>query len=221
MKLCTRRRFIKGTAVLAGLPGGAVSSGRLLAADSTPLPPDALELLRAKLKGRLVLPADPSYEGARKVFYWNPKTERKPAAIVQCAHEEDAVRAVEFARQHNREVAVRSGGHSHLAWGSSDGIVIDLSRLKQITIDPNRRILRAQAGVLGGEAGRAAGAHSLVPVLGQCPGVGATGLILGGGLGWLSGLFGASCDNLISARLITADARLLDVNAESSSAMRR
>ena len=93
MNLCTRRDFIKGTAVLAGLPGGAVSGGRLLAADRTPLPPDALELLRAKLKGRLVLPGDSLYEGARKVFYWNPKTERKPAAIVQCAHEEDAVRA--------------------------------------------------------------------------------------------------------------------------------
>jgi FAD/FMN-containing dehydrogenase len=134
---------------------------------------------------------------------------------VQCGHEEDAVRAVAFARQHSLEVAVRSGGHSHLAWGSSDGLVIDLSRLKEITIDPNRRILRAQAGVLGGEAGRAAGAHNLVPVLGQCPGVGATGLVLGGGLGWLAGLFGACCDNLVSARLVTADARVLDVNAES------
>lgn len=209
MKHLTRRRFIKGTAALAAIPGGAVHAA--------PVPLDALTRLRAKIKGRLVLPGDAPYEGARKVFYWNPKTECRPAAIVQCAQEEDAVRAVEFASQHSLEVAVRSGGHSHLAWGSSDGLVIDLSRLKQITIDANRRILRAQAGVLGGEAGRAAGAHSLVPVLGQCPGVGATGLILGGGLGWLAGLFGASCDNLISARLITADARTLEVTAESDS----
>ncbi len=207
MKPCTRRRFIKGTAVLAG--------GSLLAADGPAIPPDALAKLRAKLKGRLVVPGEASYEAARKVFYWNPKTARKPAAIVQCAHEDDAVRAVAFARQHGLEVAVRAGGHSHLAWGSSDGLVIDLSPLQQITIDPARRILRCQAGVPGGTAGRAAGGHNLVPVLGQCPGVGATGVVLGGGLGWLAGLFGACCDNLISARLVTADARIEDVTAES------
>lgn len=216
MKRCTRRGFIKGTAVLAGLPGGVVcGGGGHPGAARTPVSPDALEGLRAKLKGRLVLPGDSLYEVARKVFYWNPKTERKPAAIVQCGHEEDAVRAVEFARRHGLEAAVRSGGHSHLAWGSSDGLVIDLSRLKQISVDPGKRILRAQGGVLGSEAGRAAGGHGLVPVLGQCPGVSATGVILGGGLGWLSGLFGAGCDNLNSARLIAADARVLDVTAES------
>ena len=149
------------------------------------------ERLRTKLKGRLILPGDSAYEGARRVFYWNPRTERIPAAIVRCGHEEDVVRAVEFARHHELEVAVRAGGHSHLAWGSSNGLVIDLSPLKQISIDADRRIVRAQAGVLSGEVARAAGRHGLVPVLGQCPGVGATGLTLGGGLGWLSGLFGA------------------------------
>jgi FAD/FMN-containing dehydrogenase len=112
-------------------------------------------------------------------------------------------------------MAVRSGGHSHLGWGSSNGLVIDLSPLKRMTIDPDRRIVRAQAGVTSGEVARAAGRHGLVPVLGQCPGVGATGVTLGGGLGWLSGLFGACCDNLLSARLVTADTRTLDVNVES------
>jgi FAD/FMN-containing dehydrogenase len=92
--------------------------------------------------------------------------------------------------------------------------VIDLSQLKKISIDRERRIVRAQAGVLSGEVARAAGQYGLVPVLGQCPGVGATGVTLGGGLGWLSGLFGASCDNLISARIVTADTRTVDVNAE-------
>src|SRR5262245_10706326 len=135
MKRFTRRGFIKGTAVLTGLPNSSMYSGRRAAADSPPVPADALGQLRAKLKGRLVVPGDSLYEGARKVFYWNPKTERKPAAVVQCGHEEDAVRAVEFARQQGLEVAVRSGGHSHLAWGSSDGLVIDLSQLKQTTIE--------------------------------------------------------------------------------------
>lgn len=211
MKQSTRRHFIKRTVALTG----ALGCGGLFAADGRPISAEATERLRAKLRGILVLPTDASYENARRVFYWNPRTEKKPAAVVQCGHEEDAVRAVEFAREHGLEVAVRSGGHSHLAWGSCDGVVIDLSRLKQITIDPARRTLRAQAGVFGGEVARAAGEHNLVPVLGQCPGVSATGVTLGGGLGWLSGLFGACCDNLLSARLVTADARTLDVSAET------
>ncbi len=215
MKLSTRRHFIKRTAALTGSLGCAESCEWLLAAGEKRIGSDALERLRTKLKGRLILPGDSAYESARRVFYWNPRTERIPAAIVRCGHEEDVVRAVEFARHHELEVAVRAGGHSHLAWGSSNGLVIDLSPLKQISIDADRRIVRAQAGVLSGEVARAAGRHGLVPVLGQCPGVGATGLTLGGGLGWLSGLFGASCDNLLSARLITADARTLDVNGET------
>src|SRR4051812_4537644 len=215
VKLSTRRHFIKLTASLTGSLGCAATCGWPLAAGEKEVGSDALERLRTKLKGRLILPRDSAYEGARRVFYWNPRTERKPAAIVRCGHEEDVARAVEFARHHGLEVAVRAGGHSHLAWGSSNGLVIDLSPLKQISIDANRRIVRAQAGVLGGEVARAAGRHGLVPVLGQCPGVGATGLTLGGGLGWLSGLFGASCDTPLSARLVTADARTLDVNGET------
>jgi FAD/FMN-containing dehydrogenase len=215
VKLPTRRDFIERTAALTGSLGYAASCGRLCAAEQKQVGSDAFERLRSKLKGRLVLPGDSAYESARRVFYWNPRTESIPAAIVQCGHEEDVVRAVEFARHHELQIAVRAGGHSHLAWGSSNGLVIDLSPLKQISIDADRRIVRAQAGVLSGEVARAAGRHGLAPVLGQCPGVGATGLTLGGGLGWLSGLFGASCDNLLSARLITADARSLDVNAET------
>lgn len=215
MSRSTRRRFIQQTVALAGSIGCMPAGNRLLGADDREISFDAMERFRAKVKGRLVLPGDSSYESARRVFYWNPKTESKPAAVVQCEHEDDALRAIEFARHHQLEVAVRAGGHSHLAWSSSNGLVIDLSRLKAISIDPTRRVLRAQAGVLSGEVARAAGQHGLAPVLGQCPGVGATGVTLGGGLGWLAGLFGASCDNLLSARLITADSQALDVNAQT------
>jgi hypothetical protein len=213
MNRFTRRRFLRQAAVLSGGLGCAVGGGPLSGADRAEIDPDALTRLQETLKGRLILPDDSRYEGARRVFYWNPKTERTPAVVVQCHHEEDAVRAVEFARRFELEVAVRSGGHSHLAWGSSNGLVIDLSPLKRITVDPDRQVVSAQAGVTSGEVARAAGKHGLVPVLGQCPGVGATGVTLGGGLGWLSGLYGAACDNLLSARLVTAAAESLDVNA--------
>jgi len=210
-----RRQFIQcGAALTAGL-GSVANFPWPCAAEARRIAPEAASRLRISLKGRLVLPGDDTYETAKRVFYWNPRTQRQPVAIVQCGHADDAIRAVAFARENGLEIAVRSGGHSHLAWGSSDGLVIDLSPLKQITIDPDRRTVRAQAGVTGGEVARAAGVHGLAPVLGQCPGVSATGVTLGGGLGWLSGLFGACCDQLISARLLTADARVLEVSDET------
>jgi FAD/FMN-containing dehydrogenase len=86
--------------------------------------------------------------------------------------------------------------------------------MKRVEIDPVRRTARAEGGALSGEVARAAGRHGLAPVLGQCPGVGASGLILGGGLGWLSGRHGASCDNLLSARMVAADGRVLTADSE-------
>jgi FAD/FMN-containing dehydrogenase len=180
------------------------------------LTPGAIDKLRTKLKGRLILPDAPSYESARRVFYWNPATERRPQVIVQCAHGEDVLRAVEFARRHELEVAARAGGHSHLGWGCSNGLVIDLSGMKRIVIDPVRRTARAESGVLSGELARAAGRYGLAPVLGQCPGVGASGVILGGGLGWLSGMYGASCDNLVSTRVVTADGGVLMADSDQN-----
>src|SRR5437867_3048833 len=193
MNLYTRRNFIKRTVAASGTLGFATGCRRLQVTRRNDLSRGAIDRLRAKLKGHLILPTDPSYETARRVFYWNAATERKPLVIVQCASEEDALRAVEFARRHELEVATRAGGHSHLGWGCSNGLVIDLSEMKQIAIDPSRRTARAEGGVLSGEVARAAGRHGLAPVLGQCPGVGASGVILGGGVGWLSGTLGSSC----------------------------
>ena len=208
----TRRRFIKRGVAATGSLAFATSC-RLVSASNN-LSRGVIEGLRGKLKGRLIVPTDPEYEIARRVFYWNPKTERRPRVIVQCAHEDDALRAVEFARQHELEVAARGGGHSHLGWGCSNGVIIDLSGMKRIAIDALRQTARAEGGVLSGEVAREAGRHGLAPVLGQCPGVGATGVILGGGLGWLSGLHGASCDNLLSARVVAADGRVLTADGE-------
>lgn len=212
----TRRKFIQGAIAATGTLGFALGCRHPQASESIDVSCDAIERLRAKLKGRLILPADPSYESARRVFYWNPVTVRRPRVIVQCASEEDAIRAVEFARRHRLEVATRAGGHSHLGWGCSNGLVIDLSGMKRIIIDPLRRTAWAEGGVLSGEVARAAGRHGLAPVLGQCPGVGASGVILGGGLGWLSGLHGASCDNLLSARVVVANSRVVNADSEQN-----
>src|SRR5437870_9314114 len=210
----TRRNFIKRVVAATGTLGFAPGCLRPQVTDRNDLSPGAIDGLRAKLKGRLIVPTDPSYESARRVFYWNAETERRPRVIVQCASEEDALRAVEFARRHELEAAARAGGHSHLGWGCSNGLVIDLSGMKRIEIDPLRRTARAESGVLSGEVALAAGRHGLGPVLGQCPGVGASGLILGGGLGWLSGLHGASCDNLLSARVVAADTRVVPADSD-------
>ncbi len=215
MSSSNRRQFIQRAASFAGGMGCAKAGLQSASANCVDVSPDDYAKLRAKIRGRLVLPGDDSYETAKRVFYWNPKLASRPAVVVQCGHEEDAIRAVDFARRFGLELAVRSGGHSYLAWGSSNGMVIDLSPLKQISIDPRRQIVRAEGGVVGGEVSRAAAAFGMVPVLGQCPGVGATGLTLGGGLGWLSGLFGASCDQLVSTRMVTEDARFIEVDAES------
>jgi hypothetical protein len=173
----TRRNFIKRAVAATGTLGFATGCRRLRVTNRNDLSRVAIDRLRAKLKGRLILPSDPSYEIARRVFYWNAGTERRPRVIVQCAREEDALQAVEFARRHALEVAARAGGHSHLGWGCSNGLVIDLSGMKRIAIDPLRRTARAEGGVLSGEVARTAGRHGLAPVLGQCPGVGASGVI--------------------------------------------
>lgn len=210
----SRRKFIQRTLATTGTMGLATP---LLSDDiprQRPIDSDALSKFRAQLKGRVILPSDPGYEAARRVFFWNPDTERRPALVARCAHVDDVLRAVEFARRHELEVAVRGGGHSPMGWGASNGLVIDLAGMNRVTIDPAKRTGRIDAGVLSGEVMRLAGPYGLAPVLGQCPGVGAAGVTLGGGLGWLSGLHGASCDNLLSARIVTADGRTLSVDAE-------
>jgi FAD/FMN-containing dehydrogenase len=203
----SRRQFIKGTLATTATLGLTTAHGQLEVHDRSQIDSDALKKLRAQLKGGLILPTDPGYEAARRVYYWNPDTERRPALVARCAHPDDVRYAVEFARRYGLEVAVRGGGHSHMGWGTSNGVVIDLSGLNRVTIDPNKRTGRIDAGMSSGGVMRVAGRYGLAPVLGQRPGVGAAGVILGGGLGWLSGFHGASCDNLLSARMVTASRR--------------
>ncbi len=204
----TRRQFIK-QAVISGttlaLTAVPLRFGR---AATTQLDPAAMRKFRASLRGRLILPADPVYDTARRVMTWNPMTAKRPAMIAQCARGADVARCLEFAHRHDLIVAVRSGGHSFSGWSTcDDGLVIDLSTMKGIAVNPGKRTVRASSGVISHELVSAASRHHLAPVLGECPTVGIAGLTLGGGLGWLSGKYGATCDNLLAAELITADGR--------------
>ena len=172
---------------------------------------DIARLARA-LRGDLVHPDHPDYEAARKV--WNGMADRKPAMIVRCASATDIVVAVNFARDHGLLVSVRGGGHNVAGSAVCDGgLMIDLSRMKGIEVDPERRTARAEAGLTIGEFDAATQAFGLATTMGVNGDTGISGLTLGGGFGKLGRKYGLACDNLIGAELVTADGRLLRANA--------
>jgi len=177
----------------------------------------ALEALRASLMGRLLGPADASFDEARRVASFNPTTDKRPLLIVQCASRDDVARAIEFARKASLEIAVKSGGHDVLGESvTSGGLMIDLSAMKEIVVDEKGTSARVQEGVRSGEFNREAGRFDLAPVLGCNPAVGVAGLTLGGGVGWLLGTNGAACDNLIGADVVTADGRFLTASRDEN-----
>src|SRR5919204_5134621 len=167
---------------------------------------------KASLRGALLGPDDAGYEEARKV--WNGMIDRHPALIVRCTGVADVLTAVRFARVHDLLVAVRGGGHNFAGYATCDGgLVIDLSPMKGIRVDPARRTVQAQGGVLWGELDRETQAFDLATTGGTDPTTGIAGLTLGGGLGWLQGKYGLTCDNLLSADVVTADGQCLTASA--------
>src|SRR6516162_7527648 len=151
----------------------------------------AVAALREQLRGRLVSPDDTRYDAARKV--WNGRIDRRPSLVAFCADEKDVVVALRFAREHELLVAVRGGGHSCAGTAvCDDGFVIDLSHMKAIEVDAAARSAQAQGLAVPG---------------GTDSEVGIAGLTLGGGNGWLMGVHGATCDNLLSADVVMADSR--------------
>jgi FAD/FMN-containing dehydrogenase len=164
--------------------------------------------LRDQLRGSVVLADDADYESARRV--WNGNVDRRPALIARCVGAADVQHAVNFARRHNLLLSVRGGGHSAPGYGVNDGgMVIDLTLMKAIAVDPVSRTARADGGVLWLELDIATQAHGLAVTGGTVSNTGIAGLTLGGGLGWLMGKHGATVDNLIAAEVVTADGRLL------------
>jgi FAD/FMN-containing dehydrogenase len=167
---------------------------------------------REQLCGRVVCPLDAGYDKARRV--WNGRIDRRPALIAFCANEGDVMSAVRFARDHDLLAAVRCGGHGTAGTAVCDGgLVIDLSHMKAIEVDAAGCTANAQGGALWRDFDRATQAFGLAVTGGTDSEVGIAGLTLGGGNGWLMGLHGATCDNLLGADLITADGQVVTTNS--------
>ena len=167
-----------------------------------------IEGLRASVRGEVVVPGDEAYEDACRVF--NAMIDRRPAFVVRCTRTDDVVAAVNFARENDLDLAVRGGGHSVPGFGTADdAVVIDLSGMREVQVDPAQRTARAQGGATWGDFNDATHAHGLATTGGVVSTTGVGGLTLGGGIGYLARGFGLSCDNLVSADVVTADGRTL------------
>ncbi len=173
----------------------------------------ALGELRTRLRGALVLPEDPDYDDTRRVF--NAMIDRRPAAIARCADAADVVVAVGFARDYGLALAVRGGGHGVAGHCVCDGgLMVDLSPIKQVVVDPDRGVASAGAGLRLGEFVVATEQYGLVSPTGTVSDTGLAGLTLGAGYGWLNGKYGLAIDNLVGAEVVTADGRVLRASAE-------
>jgi FAD/FMN-containing dehydrogenase len=172
----------------------------------------AIRDFAAGIHGSLLRPSDTEYESARRI--WNARFDRRPGLIARCVDAADVKRAVDFARAENVLLAVRGGGHSFAGYAACDGgLVVDLSEMKGVQVDRHQRVIRAQPGLLSRELDAATREAGLAMVLGGCGSVGIGGFTLGGGEGALSGKYGLSCDNLLSADLVLANGRLVSASA--------
>jgi len=168
--------------------------------------------LANSLRGKLLVSSDQGYDAARRV--WNGNVDRRPSVIVQCAGSSDVQQAVRFSSTRQLLTSVRGGGHSAPGYGTNDGgLVIDLSLMKAISVDPAKRTARAEGGVLWRDLDNATQAHGLATTGGTVSNTGIGGLTLGGGMGWLMGKHGLTIDNLISAEVVTADGQLRRASA--------
>jgi hypothetical protein len=224
MALITRRHFVQQTAfaaaVLYGRPITAIDEAAWSAEGSkqnaTPVDAGAIRKLASDIVGHVITPEGPEYEAARLIF--NLAFDLRPALIVRCAGPSDVARALEFAQTKNLPLAVRGGGHSRVGFGMCDrGVVIDLSAMKRVEVDAGKRVARAEAGTLVRDLDEATQHFGLATTSGGCPTVGIVGLTLGGGEGRLMDKYGAACDNLLSAQVVTLDGRQVEASQKSNS----
>lgn len=165
-----------------------------------------IDEFKVNFPGDVLLPGDADYDEVRQI--WNAMIDRKPGLIARCVSPEDVVQAVKFARKHNLLVSIRGGGHN-IAGNAvcDDGLMIDLSLMKSVQVDPDSRRATVEPGCTLADIDAATQAHGLATPLGINSTTGVAGLTLGGGFGWLSRKYGMTVDNLLSAEVVTAEGK--------------
>jgi len=184
---------------------------RTLEASTKKIPKNTVAVLRGKLRGTVALPGEDGYDAARTI--WNAMVDRRPALVARCLDAADVINAVKLARDEKLLVAVRSGGHNIAGNAVCDGgLLIDLSLMKSVRVDPASGTARVEPGATLADFDKEAQAFGLATPLGINSTTGVAGLTLGGGFGWTTRKFGLTVDNLISADVVTADAKLVRVS---------
>jgi len=175
----------------------------------------SLDELRRRVRGEVITAEDPAYDEARTVY--NAMIDRRPLAVIRCTNGEDVAATVDFARENGVDLAVRGGGHSVPGFGTTDGgVVADLSPMREVDVDPSSQTARAQGGVTWGIFNEATYAHGMATTGGIISTTGIAGLTLGGGIGYLSRGIGLSCDNLLSAQVVTANGRTVTASEKEN-----
>ena len=172
---------------------------------------DTIQKFKETLRGELIRSVDPGYDDARSI--WNAMIDRRPALIARCLGVADVITCVRFAREHGVLLSIKGGGHNIAGLAVCEGgLMIDMSRMRGVWVDPTTRTARAQAGCLLGDVDRETQLHGLAAVLGFISNTGIAGLTLGGGFGYLTRRFGWTSDNLLSMEVVTADGRVVQAS---------
>ncbi|MGZ3506580.1 MAG: FAD-binding oxidoreductase [Vulcanimicrobiaceae bacterium] len=179
------------------------------------MPQQAIEQLRSAFRGELITPADPGYDSARKVY--NGMIDKRPKLIARCVDVADVIAAVNFGRENGMLTAIRGGGHNGAGLGMvDDGLVIDVSLMKGVRVDPAARTVRVEPGCVWGDVDHATHAFGMATPSGFIASTGVAGLTLGGGIGYLTRRYGLTIDNLLSVDMVIADGSFVTASADEN-----